>query len=78
MTNKNQLKETHTHSWTPYNGNNPNNCTHCGESSSNWAFTPLDVFDTKHLLCNGCISKGALYKLGIKNKDVDSLTRFNH
>ncbi len=70
--------ETHTHSWTPYNGHNPNNCTHCGQSSSNWKFTPLDEFADTHSFCNDCISRGVLFEKGIKGKDIDKLTRFNH
>lgn len=74
-----EKKITHTTSWTPYNGNNPNNCTHCCVASSNWKFTPVDEFDNTHCLCNNCISTGAIHSLGMKvEAEINSLTRFNH
>jgi hypothetical protein len=73
-----QVEKTHSKSYVPYNGHNPNNCTHCGQQSANWCFKPNDQFDKTHKLCNSCISNGALYELGIKGEDVDSLTKFNH
>lgn len=71
--------ESHTKKYLPYDGHNPNNCTHCACTSANWQFTPVDQFDVIHKLCNDCISRGAIFTLGIKtNSSPNDLIKYNH